>query len=79
MSRYSTVSAFAPLVQKSDPQLTAQILAGLWKVSFDAAQGHWRCGENASMRFTDEGGTIEAHLDQTRIRLRLIDQAASAP
>lgn len=78
ISPASMVSAYAPILQSGDANNLALLLTGLLKVQRDPASGAWKVGDDVSLRFTDEGRTIQVAAQDVQIRLA-ISETVSTP
>ena len=77
VSPASMVSIYAPIAQSGDADSVALLLTGLLKVRHDAASGAWKIGNDVSIKFKDDGRTVEVAADDVQVRLALSEKVAT--
>lgn len=76
ISSASKASTFAPVLQSGDPEVVALVLTGLLDLQFDPTAAAWTLKNGNSLQFSDEGKTIDAQVDDSRVKLVISDADA---
>ncbi len=75
LSPDSRLAAYAQILQSVDADSVAILLTGLVNLQWDAARQCWVVGKDASVRFMENGSTIEVRSGATLVRLSLSEVA----
>ncbi|MCA9120329.1 MAG: peptidase C45 acyl-coenzyme A:6-aminopenicillanic acid acyl-transferase [Planctomycetaceae bacterium] len=77
ISPASNASTYLPILQSGDPNTVALILIGLIRLQLDPDTSSWKLGDKLSIRFADDGNTLDARSDDARVLLSISEAESS--
>lgn len=71
LSPASKLATLAPILQSGEARSVALLLVSLLDVNWEPTTKSWSFGDKASLKFSDQGQTLDVKVDEHRVRLSL--------